>query len=147
MRAIKEILPNANLSAIEINSEAVKHLSELNDVQIYNQSILNFEVDYTRDFVLIKGVLIHINPEFLNDVYELLYNTSSKYICITEYYNPTPVEIDYRGHKERLFKRDFAGEMLDKYSDLELIDYGFVYHRDNSFPQDDITWFLLQKKM
>jgi spore coat polysaccharide biosynthesis protein SpsF len=26
-----------------------------------------------------------------------------------------------------------------------LIDYGFVYHRDTAHPQDDITWFLLEK--
>ena len=63
-----------------------------------------------------------------------------------EYYNPTPVEVTYRGNTGKLFKRDFAGELLDKYSDLELVDYGFIYHRDNCFPQDDITWFLMEKK-
>jgi spore coat polysaccharide biosynthesis protein SpsF len=26
-----------------------------------------------------------------------------------------------------------------------LVDYGFAYHRDPAFPQDDITWFLLEK--
>ena len=51
----------------------------------------------------------------------------------------------YRGHEGKLFKRDFAGELLDKYPDLKLIDYGFVYHRDTNFPQDDCTWFLLEK--
>ncbi|GKV64857.1 MULTISPECIES: pseudaminic acid biosynthesis-associated methylase [unclassified Sporosarcina] len=146
LKAIRKLLPNVSLSAIEINSEAVKQLSELDEVEIYNESILDFQVDYCRDLVLIKGVLIHINPLYLNDVYELLYKTSNKYICIAEYYNPTPIEIDYRGHKGKLFKRDFAGEILDKYSDLELIDYGFVYHRDNNFPLDDVTWFLLRKK-
>jgi spore coat polysaccharide biosynthesis protein SpsF len=55
------------------------------------------------------------------------------------------VSISYRGHSDRLFKRDFAGEMLDKYADLSLVDYGFCYKRDKAFPQDDITWFLLQK--
>ncbi|QVL50178.1 MAG: hypothetical protein KFB96_06875 [Thiocapsa sp.] len=44
-----------------------------------------------------------------------------------------------------MFKRDFAGEMLDRYPDLELIDYGFIYRRDPVFPQDDMTWFLLQR--
>jgi len=63
-----------------------------------------------------------------------------------EYYNPVPVEVSYRGHQGKLFKRDFSGEMLDKFKDLRLIRYGFVYHRDPSFPQDDITWFLLEKK-
>ena len=33
---------------------------------------------------------------------------------------------------------------MDLYK-LKLIDYGFIYHRDNSFPKDDITWFLLEK--
>ena len=66
---------------------------------------------------------------------------------ICEYYNPSPTTIAYRGHSDRLFKRDFAGEMLEKFSDLKLVDYGFSYHRDNSFPQDDITWFLLQKEL
>ncbi len=72
--------------------------------------------------------------------------TGSKYICIAEYYNPSPVEISYRGHTGKLFKRDFAGEMLDAYDDLALLDYGFAYHRDPNFAQDDITWFLLGKR-
>ena len=25
-------------------------------------------------------------------------------------------------------------------------DYGFAYKRDPKFPQDDITWFLMEKK-
>jgi len=89
--------------------------------------------------------LIHINPEMLPQVYSRLYDCSRKYILIKEYYNPTPVVVTYRGNTERLFKRDFAGEMMDLYPDLELIDYGFQYHRDNNFPEDDSTWFLLKK--
>ena len=97
------------------------------------------------DLVLIKGVLIHINPDLLKDVYERLYESTYKYILIAEYYNPTPIKVEYRGHKEKLFKRDFCGEMLDQYSDLTLLDYGFLYHRDSNFPQDDISWFLIEK--
>jgi spore coat polysaccharide biosynthesis protein SpsF len=81
----------------------------------------------------------------LKVAYEKLYESSNKYICIGEYYNPTPVSINYRGHSDKLFKRDFAGEFMDKYPDVELIDYGFSYRRDPLFPQDDITWFLFRK--
>jgi spore coat polysaccharide biosynthesis protein SpsF len=56
------------------------------------------------------------------------------------------VEIDYRGHSGKLFKRDFAGEMLDRFPDLKLVSYGFCYHRDE-FPQDDSTWFLMEKQV
>ena len=52
--------------------------------------------------------------------YEALYNSSKKYILVCEYYNPSPVELSYRGHKEKLFKRDFAGDILSKYSDLRV---------------------------
>lgn len=95
--------------------------------------------------MLSKGVLIHINPDMLQKVYDKLYGCTSKYLLIAEYYNPKPVAIDYRGHENKLFKRDFAGELMDKFSDLTLRDYGFIYHRDPSFPQDDVTWFLLEK--
>ncbi len=146
--AIKSLLPNVELSAIEINDKAVKSLeNNLGESgKVYHQSIFDFVVDFQRDFVFTKGVLIHINPDFLPKVYELLYQTSRKYVCVAEYYNPRPVEIEYRGNKGFLFKRDFAGEMLEKYPDLKLVDYGFAYHRDKNFPQDDITWFLLEKK-
>ena len=64
---------------------------------------------------------------------------------ICEYYNPNPVSVNYRGHKDKLFKRDFADEFLNKYNNLTLLDYGFIYRKDPSFPQDDITWFLIKK--
>ena len=95
---------------------------------------------------LIKGVLIHINPQMLPRVYDLLYRVGKRYVCLIEYYNPTPVEVSYRGHSGRLFKRDFAGEMLERFEDLKLLDYGFVYHRDPNFPLDDVTWFLLENR-
>jgi pseudaminic acid biosynthesis-associated methylase len=145
LKAIKALLPQCELSAIEINSKAVEELNKIENLKSYNQSILDFNVDYKRDLSIVSGVLIHMNPEVLTNVYDILYNSSQKYILISEYYNPTPVEVNYRGNKGKLFKRDFAGEMMDRYKDLKLIEYGFVYHRDNVFPQDDVNWFLLSK--
>jgi len=144
--ALKKLLPDLEQAAIEINAESAKQLSELEDVKVYQQSIFDFKPESQRDFVLIKGVLIHINPDELNNVYDLLYQTSKKYVCVVEYYNPTPVALDYHGHSERLFKRDFAGELMDKYPDLKLVDYGFSYRRDPNFLFGDTTWFLLEKQ-
>lgn len=144
--ALKNLLPEAELSGIEINVTACEKLKQLGNVHVYNESILDFKTDYQRDLVLIKTVLIHINPDHLPVVYQKLYEASQRYICIAEYYNPAPVTINYRGHENRLFKRDFAGDMLKKFPDLRLVGYGFAYHGDKNFPQDDITWFLLEKK-
>jgi pseudaminic acid biosynthesis-associated methylase len=147
LRALKLLYPNANLSGVEINSVASKILTQLIGAKnVYEGSIFNYPVSVQSDLSLIKGVLIHINPEMLYKVYQKLYEASRKYILVCEYYNPSPVAINYRGHSNRLFKRDFAGELMDSYSDLVLIDYGFSYKRDPVFPQDDITWFLMEKK-
>jgi pseudaminic acid biosynthesis-associated methylase len=147
LRAIKMLFPSIALHAIEINPTASSQLKTwMGESNVFEGSIFDFTPTEQVEVALIKGVLIHINPDMLQTVYEKLYATSSKYILICEYYNPSPVTIPYRGHSDRLFKRDFAGEMLDKYADLKLIDYGFCYKRDPAFPQDDATWFLLEKK-
>ena len=146
IKAIKSLLPSIKFEAVEINKTACETLSNLiGNENVYERSILNFNIDKTFDLCLIKTVLIHINPEQLNNVYDLLHRTSRKYILIAEYFNPSPVEVIYRGHEKKLFKRDFAGEMLDRFDDLELKDYGFSYSRDSNFPQDNINWFLLEK--
>jgi pseudaminic acid biosynthesis-associated methylase len=146
LRALQLLYPNATFSGVEINSDASKILTELiGKENVYEGSIFNYPATKNFDLALIKGVLIHINPDMLDTVYTKLYETSRKYILVCEYYNSSPVQINYRGHSDRLFKRDFAGEMMEKYPDLTLVDYGFSYKRDLDFPQDDITWFLMEK--
>ena len=148
LQTLKLLIPKLHIAAIEINKTACeKYLSKfISKGNIYNQSILDYKVDNKYDLTYTRGVLIHINPQELNVVYEKLYQSSNKYIVIVEYYNPIPMNVTYRGHSDKLFKRDFAGEIMDKYKDLELVDYGFCYHRDNNFKLDDDTWFLLRKK-
>lgn len=146
LKALKLLFPGMQMKGIEINSEAAKDLKKIiGDSNVFNGSIYDAIIESKVQLSLIKGVLIHINPEMLPLVYEKLYESSSKYILIAEYYNPSPVKISYRGHQDRLFKRDFAGEFLKKFPDTELIDYGFAYRNDPAFPQDDITWFLIKK--
>ena len=145
--AIKKLMPEANLNAVEINAKAVTNLKKLKLCKkVWNESLLNFKNKSKFDLSFTSGVLIHINPEYLNRAYKALYDSSKKYILIIEYYNPSPVQIDYRGHKNKLFKRDFAGEIIAKYKNIKLLDYGFKYKLDNNFPLDDVTWFLLEKK-
>jgi spore coat polysaccharide biosynthesis protein SpsF len=146
LRALQLLFPGVLFNGIEINSLAATELEMvISKENVINESIFEYEPIKKFDLVLIKGVLIHLNPDLLDQAYEKLYSSSSKYLLIAEYYNPTPVSIAYRGHTDRLFKRDFAGEFLDKYKDLKILDYGFGWHRDPNFPLDDISWFLLSK--
>ena len=145
IKALKSLFPKGTFTGVEINSEACKHLTQVCDLT-YESSIESFKPDVLHDLVLSKGVLIHIDPENLSIVYEKLVRSTRKWLLIAEYYNPTPVGIEYRGHSDKLFKRDFAGEILDKYPEIKLKSYGFRYHR-GVFPQDDITWFLLEREV
>ena len=150
--AIHRLLPKAVLTGVEINQKAAERLATLPYLNAICSSI--YEAPFCcpgedllqYDFVFTKGVLIHQNPDFLSQAYKILYQASRRYIMICEYYNPSPMEVEYRGNRSVLFKRDFAGELLDRYPDLVLVDYGFVYHRDTHFPGDDFTWFLMEKR-
>lgn len=145
--AIRRSLPSCAFTGVEINEAAAAQLRTLPDVTVHHGSMLDFTTAQLgkHDLTFTSGVLIHLNPEALPAAYERLYECSSKYIVVIEYYNPSPVEVTYRGHAGRLFKRDFAGDLLERYPDLELVDYGFQYRRDPNFPADDLTWFLLKK--
>jgi pseudaminic acid biosynthesis-associated methylase len=146
LKALKLLHPGIDVHGIEINSEAANQLSQVvGSANVYDKSILNFFPSRTWDLALIKGVLIHINPDELNEVYDKLVESTGRYLLVAEYYNPAPVAIPYRGHSDRLFKRDFAGEIMERHPQLKLLDYGFAYRRDPNFPQDDITWFLMEK--
>lgn len=146
IKAMQILFPRQEQFAIEINAKAADELEAIiAPSHVFRTSILDYASDKKYDLALIKGVLIHINPDELPLVYEKLYNATSRYMLICEYYNPSPVKIDYHGQSDRLFKRDFAGELLKTYNDLELIDYGFAYRGDPNFPQDDCTWFLMKK--
>lgn len=134
------------LTAVEINEKACEIARQNVSATINNCSIMDYSTENMFELVFSCGVLIHINPEQLQSVYKKLYSLSSKYILLSEYYNPSPTQVTYRGHSEKLFKRDFAGEMLDIFPDLRLVAYKFVYHRDPVFPLDDTTWFLMEKK-
>jgi spore coat polysaccharide biosynthesis protein SpsF len=147
LKALQLLHPELKAHAIEINADAARRLGEiLPATHIYQSSILDFQPEQVWDLVLIKGVLIHINPDVLAEVYAKLVESSCRYLLVAEYYNPAPVAIPYRGHTGRLFKRDFAGEILDSHPQLQLVDYGFIYRRDPNFPQDDVSWFLMEKR-
>ena len=144
--SLQTLFPEASMAAVEINKFAYEGLRKIPKIDAIHGSIFDFTTSKKYSLVLSSGTMIHVNPDYLPKMYEQMYNCSDQYILVAEYYNPTPVTVTYRGHGNRLFKRDFAGEMLCRYADLQLVDYGFIYHRDPNFALDDLNWFLLEKR-
>ena len=140
--ALGLLLPGADLCGLEFNDHAVEILGGKHEA--IHDSVLAWETKRQWDMVLCKGLGIHISPDDLWKLYENLYLSARKYIVLAEYYSKRPQEVEYRGNKARMWKRDFATELMNRYPDLSLIDYGFVSEYD-AFPLDNINWWLLSK--
>lgn len=134
------------LRGIEINPAAVTE-ARARGWNVMKSSVLEYAPGHneTYDLVVTKGLLIHIKPFDLAPVYSNIYNLAKKYIILAEYYAPKIEMIEYRGEKDRLWRAPHAEHMLDRYLDLRLLKYGFVSKLDK-YPQDDITWWLLEKQ-
>jgi len=142
--AIKALNPNIEIAGCDINEQAVG-ISKAKGYAIDLCSIFEIGSGHPFDLVFTRGVLVHINPERLNDVYDRMGQLSGKYILIDEFFSPVPVPIDgYMGQNGVLFKRDFGREMLNRLG-LKLLAYGFRSKIDPVFPGYDTNWYLFQK--
>lgn len=147
LSALARLFPNQERTGVEINSAAHAALQANPDASnAILGAVTEVDIEAQFDLVLSTGVLIHLLPNSLPVVYDHIASWTRRYFLLIEYYSPSPVEIPYRGHSGKLFKRDFAGEFLDSVEGFELSDYGFAYHRAQPHPQDDLTWFLLERK-
>ena len=143
---LKHILPTAAANIIELASDPYEKC--INEFQIQNSflgPIKDARFDRKFDLVFTNVVLIHINPDDLIESMSRMYELSSKYILIGEYFNRTPVMIDYRGESDRLFKRDFGKLFLENFN-AKVLDYGFLWgHEFDKAGFDDITYWLFEK--
>jgi pseudaminic acid biosynthesis-associated methylase len=146
LEAIHQINSELELTGVELNRKACNQMASLGGINAVCSTIQDFATSDRFDLVFSCGVLIHLPPHDLPEVYQKMFDLSQKYILINEYFNPVPAEIPYRGHAERLFKRDFGGEFMDlHHNQVSLVDYGFLWKRVEP-TWDDTTWWLFEKK-
>jgi len=143
---LQKVLPTASSSIVELAQEP------------YDECIQNFKIENSFlgpikdaqfnkqfDLVFTSGVLIHVNPDDLLASMRIMYESSSRYILIGEYFNRTPVMINYRGEDDKLFKCDF-GKLFVENFECKVIDYGFLWGREFDLAGfDDITYWLFEK--
>ena len=141
--SLKILFPKCKTFGIEINKKA--HSILKNKHSSFLGSIYQFEEEVQYELSFSRTVLIHQNEKYLKNFYEKLFNLSSKYILIDEYFSPNPVMVKYRKHDNKLFKRDFAKEFWNHYPELKLVDYGFFWSQDSFTKSDDTNWFLFRK--
>jgi len=139
-------LPQAKKSIIEISKPAYKTVTESHDLEFsFNGSIEDSKINARFDLVFTIGVLIHVHPNQLLENMKKIYEYSNEYILIGEYFNRTPIMLEYQGQPNKLFKRDFGKFFIENFS-AEIVDYGFLWgHLYDKSGFDDITWWLFRK--
>lgn len=147
LRALRQ-LTGAELFAVEPNAKARAKLVEDQVVPAANvrdgfAAGLDFPPG-SVDLAFTSGVLIHIHPDDLLASCQGIHRTSARYVGCIEYFSDREEEINYRGHAERLFKRDFGSFWLDNFPDLAVVKYGFAWKRLTGL--DNLTWWLFEKR-
>jgi len=143
---LNEAMPTVKKSVIEISKPAFDFVtSRYSLTEAFHGSIEASDLSGPFDLVFTIGVLIHIHPDYLLANMSRMFNYSQKYILLGEYFNRTPVMLEYQGEKDKLFKRDFGKLFIEKFP-VRLVDYGFLWgHIYNAAGFDDITWWLFEK--
>lgn len=140
-------LSDAILYAVEPNDRARSILEESNIVSPENIRAASAQelpfISNSIDLVFTAGVLIHIAPNDLLGACSEIHRCSRRYILCSEYFSDQPEQKSYRGHNG-LFLRDFGSYYLDNFSDLDLVDYGFLWRRTTGI--DNQTWWLFRKQ-
>ncbi len=144
---LNHLLPSAQKSIIEISEPAFNFVTtQFKFDRTHNGTIVSADFDKDSfDLTFTCGVLIHIHPDDLLSNMKKMFELSSKYVLIAEYFNRTPFMIEYQGQKDRLFKSDFGATFSDNFN-VKLIDYGFLWGKEyDNAGFDDITYWLFEK--
>ena len=142
LSALRNLFPEAKLTGVDINPLAVELMRD-RGFEAVEGSLHSVKLP-KADLVFTRGTLIHVQPNYLPRTYADIHAASARYIVVAEYFSPEPREIPYRGKGAALWARDFAGDMLSQFSDLVLVDYGFVYK--GAGHDESLNWFLMEKK-
>lgn len=147
IRFLNAVVPDARKSIIEVSPQAFERVRSEHQLEFtFNGTIAESTLpDGAFDLVFTCGVLIHIHPDNLLANMQRMFEYSKRYVLMSEYFNRTPVMLEYQGQVNRLFKRDFGKYFIEHFP-VSVIDYGFLWgHVYDDAGFDDKTWWLFEK--
>lgn len=140
-RAAVEIDKLIALWGCDINNAAIEEAGDAG-LSVTEASLFDLKKEWPDggfDLVFTSGVLIHVSPSDLPRAMDSIISVSNRYVLAVEYADETEVEVPYRGHTERLWRRPFGKLYLER--GLKLVAEGEA-PRD-SF--DKCAWWLLER--
>jgi pseudaminic acid biosynthesis-associated methylase len=141
LMALREVDPKIDLVGIDLNSDAVCEAVD-NGIDAHEMSATEVGMLWAGSFDLTftAGVLIHVAPEHLELAMASIANASRKYVLAIEYASEKEEQVDYRGHKDRLWRRPY-GDLYEKLG-LTLQATG-ILGQSSGF--DHCTFWLMKK--
>jgi pseudaminic acid biosynthesis-associated methylase len=139
LRAIQQCSPGTELFGVDVNAKAVEESRQAGfEVQHTDaRGILGYHDPGSIDLVFTAGVLIHVEPQELASVMSTIIAVSGRYVIAIEYDSEETEEVEYRGHKGKLWKRPY-GKLYEALG-LKLLSYG------DAGGFDACTYYLLEK--
>jgi pseudaminic acid biosynthesis-associated methylase len=141
LRALRQVDPMLALWGAEINQTALQEAADAG-LFVVDSSLFDLKTEWPEggfDLVASVGVLIHVGPEDLSRAMDSIISVSNRYVLAVEYADETEVEVPYRGHQERLWRRPF-GRLYE--------ERGLTMVAEGEAPADAFdrcSWWLLSK--
>ena len=143
--ALIETLPDgSHLVGVEPNQYA-SELARASSVKVEALQGHAFDLPFKDgyfDLVFTAGVLIHIPLLDMPLALAEIYRVSGRYILAIEYFADEEAVINYHGHTDMLWKRDFLKHYQTVFPDLRLVRGGY-WGPEHGF--DKTHWWLLEK--
>ena len=112
LSAIKRQFPDVTVVGNDINTQAC-HQAQLAGLPVINMLDFTEHVQGKFELVFTAGVLIHIEPEHLQEVMQALIDKSLRYVLAVEYAAEQETIVEYRGHTEKCWKRPYGKLYMD----------------------------------
>lgn len=140
LEALRSINRGMELSGVDVNESALLEASIKGfDVEDVNgKNIVDIFGNGACDLVFTCGVLIHIAPKDLKAMMRNIITVSRQYVLAVEYHADKEKAVEYRGNKDKLWKRDYGKLYQDM--GLSLIESGEA----EGF--DQCQFYLLEKE-
>ena len=137
-----------SLYGIELQDYAVQRAKEYSEgINIIQGSAFDIPFkDNFFDLVFTSGVLIHIAPNNLPEIFSEMHRCSKKYIWGFEYYAPKTTSINYRGNEGFLWKADYGKLICDQFKDVALTKHQLYPYITEGEKGNVDAMYLLEKK-
>jgi pseudaminic acid biosynthesis-associated methylase len=118
LSSIREVAPHVQVRGNDINKSACEQAA-MAGIPVFNQ--LDFtQIPGGAELVFTAGVLIHIEPEHLEEMMRAIIDKSYRWVLAIEYASDKEKAVNYRGYSDKCWKRPYG--WLYQNLGLKLVD-------------------------